>query len=256
MKKFFQILGVCSILVFSFYYTDKIALLVEQKNPVLQEIKNKKESLKVKSVNATIVDDSIIPGISGSVVNVEKSFQKMKSLNAYNEYYLVYDEVKPVISLNDNKDKIIVSGNKSKNQVSLIIANNPDLINYFSGYKVNLLVNKDNYFKTSKYELINNETNKKLFNQVNTLLDKDNLNKNLCILNDYNKKLCLENDNYLVKPSLKLTHSSIIKVKNSLENGSIILIDKSAKKEDIAILLKQIEFQDLEIVYLSQLLKE
>ena len=256
MKKFFQILGLVSILVFSFYYTDKIALLVEQKNPVLQEIKEKKESLKVKSVNATIVDDSIIPGISGSVVNVEKSFQKMRSLNAYNEYYLVYDEVKPVISLSDNKDKIIVSGNKRKNQVSLIIASDSNLINYFSAYKVNLLVNKDNYFKTNQFELINNENNKKLFNQVNTLLDKDNLNKKLCILNDYNKKLCLENDNYLVKPSLKLTHSSIIKVKNSLENGSIILIDKSAKKEDIAILLKQIKFQDLEIVYLSQLLKE
>lgn len=256
MKKFFQIIGVCSILVFSFYYTDKIALLVQSKNPVLQTINEKKNVLETKAVNATINDNYIIPGISGSKVNVEKSFLNMKSLDKYDEYYLVFDEILPTISLQNNKDKIIISGNKNKNQVSIIIENDEKLISYFNKYKVNLLVNKDNYNESKKFELINNEQELKLFNQVNTLLDKDKLNKHLCLFNDNNQKMCLENANYLIKPSLTLDNNSIIEVKNSLENGSIILIKKSAKKEDIAILLKQLQFQDLDIVYLSELIKE
>ena len=102
MKKFFQILGLCSIMVFSFYYTDKIAFLIQQKNPVLKEIKEKEADLKIPSTNATIIDDYIIPGLAGSKVNIEKSFLNMKPLNEYNEYYLVYDEIKPTISLQNN----------------------------------------------------------------------------------------------------------------------------------------------------------
>lgn len=256
MKKFFQILGLCSIMVFSFYYTDKIAFLIQQKNPVLKEIKEKEADLKIPSTNATIIDDYIIPGLAGSKVNIEKSFLNMKPLNEYNEYYLVYDEIKPTISLQNNKDKIIISGNKKQNKVSLVLEYNEKTLNLLNGYKVNLLINKDNYSPNTNFELINNESNSKLYRQVNTLLDKDKLNKNICVLNEYNKKNCLEDDNYLIKPSLTLTASSIIEVKNALENGSIIFIDKTAKLEDIKILLKQIKFQDLDIVYLSELIQE
>ena len=223
MKKFFQILGICSILVFSFYYTDKIALLVQNKNPVLKEIKKRQKDFQKASVDATVMNEYIIPGISGSVVNVSKSFLKMKPLNEYNEYYLVYDEVSPKISLENNKDKIIISGNKSKNQVSLIIDNNKEVMNLLNKVKADVLVTKETYNSKIAFELINNETTKKLFKQVNTLLDKDKLNKNICVLNNYNKKMCLENDNYLIKPSLTLNASSIIDVKSSLSNGSIIL---------------------------------
>ncbi len=256
MKKFFQILGICSILVFSFYYTDKIALIVQEKNPVLKEIRAKGKDLQVNSVDATVMNEYIIPGLSGSKVNIEKSFLNMKSLNEYNEYYLVYDKITPKVSLQDNKDKIIISGNKKNNKVSLVLEYNEEIMKLLSAYKVDLLINKDNYINNTSFELINNETSSKLYKQVNTLLEKDKLNKNICLLNDYNKKICLEDENYLIKPSLILNASSIIEVKNALENGSIILIDKQAKIEDIKILLKQIKFQDLDIVYLSELIKE
>ena len=119
MKRFFQILGICSILVFSFYYTDKIALIVQEKNPILQEIKSKENELLIDSKDATVVNNFIIPGIKGSKVNVEKSFNKMKSLNAFNEYYLVYDDVKPSISIEDNKDKIIIKNKQLDDVVEL-----------------------------------------------------------------------------------------------------------------------------------------
>ncbi len=256
MKKFFQIIGVISILIFSFYYTDKIAVIVQSKNPILKNIKEKKDEYTVSSIDATIEDDYIIPGLAGSVVNVEKSFIKMKNKNIYDEYDLVFDEITPKVSLENNKDKIIISGNKQKKQVAIIIEYNKNLINYFENYNVNLLINKEQYSNDYNLELINNEINSKLYKQVNLLLDKDKLNKNLCLYNENNKDLCLKSNNYLIKPSLTLTSSSIIEVKNNIENGSIILIKDNAKLEDVKILLKQIKFHDLEIVYLSELIKE
>lgn len=256
MKKFFQILGICSILVFSFYYTDKIALFVQEKNPILKEIKNNKDSLKIDSKDATVINEYIIPGISGSEVNVKKSFYNMKSLNSYNEAYLVYDEISPKISIDNNKDKIIISGNKEKKQIAIVLEYKDTLIKQFNNLNVDLLINKDNYPQNTNFELINNEVLTKSFNQVETLLNNDKINKKLCLLNKNNKDLCFNNQNYVIKNTHKLEANNIIDVKNSLENGSIILITKSAKITDIKILLKQIEFQDLDIVYLSDLIKE
>ena len=244
MKRFFQILGICSILVFSFYYTDKIALIVQEKNPILQEIKSKENELLIDSKDATVVNNFIIPGIKGSKVNVEKSFNKMKSLNAFNEYYLVYDDVKPSISIEDNKDKIIISGNKSKKQISVIIEYNEDLI-----------INKNNYDKNIKFELINNEKDVKKFKQVETLLNNDKINKKLCLYNQSNQDICKSKGNYIIKNTHYL-NDNIYDIKNTLENGSIILIKKDTNLKDIKILLNQIKFQDLEIVYLSDLIKE
>lgn len=255
MKRFFQILGICSILVFSFYYTDKIALIVQEKNPILQEIKSKENELLIDSKDATVVNNFIIPGIKGSKVNAEKSFNKMKSLNAFNEYYLVYDDVKPSISIEDNKDKIIISGNKSKKQISVIIEYNEDLINYFRNYKIDLLINKNNYDKNIKFELINNEKDVKKFKQVETLLNNDKINKKLCLYNQSNQDICKSKGNYIIKNTHYL-NDNIYDIKNTLENGSIILIKKDTNLKDIKILLNQIKFQDLEIVYLSDLIKE
>lgn len=255
MKRFFQILGICSILVFSFYYTDKIALIVQEKNPILQEIKSKENELLIDSKDATVVNNFIIPGIKGSKVNVEKSFNKMKSLNAFNEYYLVYDDVKPSISIEDNKDKIIISGNKSKKQISVIIEYNEDLINYFRNYKIDLLINKNNYNKNIKFELINNEKDVKKFKQVETLLNNDKINKKLCLYNQSNQDICKSKGNYIIKNTHYL-NNNIYDIKNTLESGSIILIKNDTNLKDIKILLNQIKFQDLEIVYLSDLIKE
>ena len=105
-------------MVFSFYYTDKIALMVQSNNPIMKQINQEKEKHEEKSVNAIINEDKIIPGKNGLTINVEKSFSAMKSFNAFNSYYLIYDQVKPDISLNDNKDKIITNGNLSNKNIS------------------------------------------------------------------------------------------------------------------------------------------
>ena len=65
LKKYFEYLGLALIMVFSFYYTDQIATIVLNKNPLMQEINQEKENFEVKSVNAIIEGDYITPGLNG-----------------------------------------------------------------------------------------------------------------------------------------------------------------------------------------------
>jgi len=62
-------------------------------------------SNKIKEVNAYIEDDTIIPGMSGKEININKSFNNMKEYNTFVEDYLVYDNIIPIITLEDNIDK-------------------------------------------------------------------------------------------------------------------------------------------------------
>ena len=151
MRKYYQYLGLAFIMVFSFYYTEKIALIVLDKNPLMQSIREEKEEFEVDYVNAVILGDYIIPGINGLEVNVRASFYEMQELDVFNEYYLVYEQISPEVSLEDNKDKIIKQGNRKLRQVTFILANESDISEYLRSnhYKVNLLVDIDSYEKSS-----------------------------------------------------------------------------------------------------------
>ena len=113
MKKLYKPIGLIAIMLFSFYYTEKIAIIMQNKSPIMQTIKTIEDAYFVNASNASIKDNYIIPGIMGRMVNATKSFVNMKAFGIFNEYYLIFDDVKPEISLEDNKDKIIKEG-KSK----------------------------------------------------------------------------------------------------------------------------------------------
>ena len=142
-------LGLAIIMVFSFYYTEKIALIVLNKNPLMQSIHEEKENYEEEFVNAFIEGDYIIPGINGLEVNTRESFYNMQELDMFNEYYLVFDQVKPEISLQENKDKIIYQGNSKLKKVSLILSEEGKISEYLKAnqYKASLLVDLDTYKK-------------------------------------------------------------------------------------------------------------
>ena len=209
-------------MVFSFYYTEKIALIVLDKNPLMEEIHTFCEDYEVDSVDAVIQGDYIIPGINGLEVNARESFYGMQELNVFNEYYLVYDQVTPEVSIEDHKDKIIKQGNAKLKQVSLILSSE----------------------KTDAFDSLENTLN----------LNKEN--KHICVLDDGNYEVCLKNKNYLVEPTLKLSATNYIDVKNHLNSGCIILICDNAKLEDVKLLLKEIKYKGYDVVYLSELISE
>ncbi len=256
MGSFFKWFSLIAIMLFSFYYTEKIALLVQKENPLRIKIEEIKSSYEVESVNAIIEDKYIIPGLNGEQVNVDKSFINMKSFGDFNKYYLIYDKVKPSVSLTNNLDKIIKKGNSKKKEVSIIIENISEHKSYFinNNIKINLLVDNSNVINNSFFEQINVDNDN--FTKVNDYLDRNNMNKKICILNNKNYEICKENKYYIVDVSLRLNNSNIIEIKNSLENGSIIYIDKDTNLDYIKLLLKYISNQGLSVALLSNLISE
>ena len=143
MKKLKYILTIIAIIL-SFYFTDKLMILVDNKNPLMQTIIKEETNYNIKPVNAEIKDNTIIPGLNGKKVNRHKSLIKMEEFSKFNEIYLKYDEITPDISLKDNKDKIIVKGNKLKNKVALIVEENTLIENYLNdnNIKYSYILNK------------------------------------------------------------------------------------------------------------------
>ena len=254
--KYFKIIGILSLLVFSFYLTDYVTNLALESNPLIKSIENESDNYLVSSVNATIENNTIIPGIKGKKVNVMESYINMKDFKAFNENYLIYDYFSPEISLNDNLDKVIISGNKKIRQISLLIDNNKEIIDYLNKneIKYSKLLNVDEPIDYN--ENINIESDTKLFNDLDTLLNKKDLNKKICIIDYSNIDNCIKKKYYLVKPSITIKNNTISNNIKEIENGSILLIDDNLTLDNLKIILNKINNMDLKIVYLSEIIKE
>ena len=255
MKKY-QYLGVICILLFSFFYAEKIADLTLKKNKVYQSIENNKENYRIESVSAIIDGDYIIPGLYGAEVNTKKSYYKMKKLNSFNSKYLVYTWIIPKDSIKDNINKIIIRGNKYKNQVAIIVNNNDAAIKYLlsNNIKVSILVNYNNYSNYKNVELINNDTNN--YNKMENILNKMHHNTNICYLNEKIEDICRRNKKYLVKSNLIVNNQSFINIKNNITNGDIYYLESNLKVENLELLINSIKFKDLDMVYVSELISE
>ncbi len=256
MKKYYEYFGLALIMVFSFYYTDKIATIVLNKNPLMVTIKQEAEHYNVDSVNAIIDGEYITPGVNGLMVNAKESFLCMQELNEFNNYFLVFDQKKPEISVDNHKDKIIKSGNRKSKKVAIVLETENDITTYFknNNLKASMLVKLDTYKKNSNLEVINNEVEG--FKSLENTLNLNKENKNICVVNEDNLDVCRKHKNYLVSPSIILTSNNFLDVKKELDSGSIIFVSKSAMIKDIMMLIREINYKDLEIVYLSELISE
>lgn len=256
MKNLFKYIGIGSLLLFSFYYTEKMSKVVMNNDNLVKEIKENSTNFEILPVSAVIEDEYIIPGLNGYTVNVLKSYDNMRFLDNFNSYYLEYDIIKPSISLDNNKDKIIKYGNKSKNSVAIIIKDNLDIINYVKEKKINItrIVNKDTFFKDANYEQINGDVEN--YYIVEKLLKKVNINHNICYVEKDIYNICKENKKYLIEASITQTKYNLSNIKDNIKSGYIIYINDNVSVTDFKILVRQIYYQDLNIIYLSDLIKE
>jgi len=256
MKNLFKYIGITAILLFSFYYTEKMSNIVINNSSLMLEINDNSGQYNVLPVSAIIEDDYIIPGLNGYSVNVLKSYNNMKFLDNFNSYYLEYDVVSPKISLQNNKDKIIKYGNQNKNAVSILLKDNIDVINYSQEKNISItrLVNYKTYNNNAYYEQINNDYIE--YKKVETMLNNSNINKNICYVNDDILDICIENEKYLVEESIVLNNYNLSSVKSMIKGGYIIYINDNVSLTDYKILVRQIYYQDLDIVSLSDLIKE
>lgn len=264
MKKIISYIGILSFVCFSFYYTDKVINYINNKDPLMEEINSKSTMYEIMPVNAITDSDTIIPGINGIKVNIEKSYNNMKLNKIFREDLLIYDTLLPKSSLNNNKNKYIISGNKNKNNIAiLIILNIKDIDKLSNIDNLNIFINHNDLTISNIIKLKNNEVytygnngkySKEVLINDNSIINRiSNNNSIYCLTKEKNIDVlnnCNNENMFIIIPSLK---GDYVNIKNNIENGSIILLDNI---DQIDIIIKYIKGKGYNIVPLSILLKE
>lgn len=274
MKKAFKYFGIITLICFSFFYTDKVMMVVSEIDPLKIQITNIKDSLKLSVNEAIVTSDTIIPGTNGREVNIDKSYKQMKKSDIFNINLIKYDVITPEYTLKDNLDKYIIQGNVNKKSISILFIINSD--NNFDKI-INILNNKNvvaNFFVEYKY--LNNNINKirKISNHniysyqdnytYDTLLISNNIIKRVsnnepkyCLVKEKNKNnlnVCSYTDMYTVMPNLNGSYNEI---KTKLENGSIILFDTTSNiTNELSYMIDFIISKGYNILSLEELLTE
>lgn len=255
MNKYLRIAGILSILCFSFYFTEQAALFMRRQDPLYETILAVEEEYKEESVDAIIEDEYIIPGYSGIAINVDKSFQNMKYLGYYQASSLVFDEMKPTISVSENKDKIIQKGNPLKQSVAMILKDEM-LIAYLEemGIPYSVLTTKETvdfhraYGTKINYDFAN-------YSEVEKTLKKNKENNDLCFITKNHKEFCQEQKKTLIEESLSITKNNFSKVYNGVTSGQIIYVE-NLELSNFKLLLETIQFKGLQVIPLQDLISE
>lgn len=279
MKRVFEIIGLLSLVCFSFMVTEKTSLVVKNTDELMMKIKKEAGNFKINSMDAIINDDSIIPGISGREVDIDKSYKNMKKYGIYNEELYVYKNVLPSISIEKNKDKYIISGNPQKRAVTLIfyLENNENIDKILNtlnnnSIKANFFVN-EKWFSQNK-DLILNLINEghiignlsenldyqnSSFNYINTIIKSIGKQKNgYCYYTNKKENIdaCVLLDNYTIKP-LEIKNNYFKEIKNNLSSGSIFSFKISNQLNDeINLIINYIKSKGYEIINIDELIKE
>ena len=276
MKTFFKLTGLLVLFFFSFFYTEKVINVITEQDEIMIKIKEKEEKNNITSTNAIINKNTITPGLSGKEINIDKSYKEMKKLGTYNENMLVYTKVLPEVSINNNKNKYIRSGNKNFTEVSLIfkINKNTDLqklltlldknntkANFFISYEylekhINEIEKEKNieyynYGKNGTYNdeiiLIANNIISKKSNPANICLTETNTNNTL--------KICSENEQFTIYP--EIINGTINSIKSKINNGSIISFEvTNTTLNELPLIINYINSKGYTISLLSELINE
>ena len=281
MRKTFEVIGLISLICFSFFYTEKISTVIKENDDILKEIENVASQYKTEAINAIIDNNSIIPGINGREIDIKKSYKKMKKVNSFNSNLLVYKEIEPEISIKEVYDKYIVSGNQQKKEVSLLFLveandNVEDIVNILKQYEISSTFYTDgNWFENNNEKVIelvedgylignlgyNYKYDVSGISWMNTMLNKlGKHNKTYGYTEKEHANLhnvCKNNKSYTIKPSIIVRNNPLIEIKENLTNGSIIALEiNDITIKELPLIIEYINSKDLEIVNLEQLLDE
>lgn len=275
MNKIFYRLIIVLLMIFSFYYTNKIIEFLKEKDPIMKNIRKNSSKYHIDSIDALIINNNIIPGKVGKDIDYKKSYSKMKQYGSYNETLTVFKDVKPVVSIDNNYDKYIVSGNKEKRSIALVFrvykdTNINSLLSILDKNKVSAnffidgtyLENNILTLKSMKNHEINilsynNSYDKSLFetsiSYLENILEKD---VKYCYGEEV-LKLCSKLKLHTIKPSLVIHNNLYREVKNNIDNSIIISIDiNSYNLKELSSTIDYIKGKGYKIQLLSDLLRE
>ena len=279
MKRIIKFTGLLTLILFSFFYTDKVVEVIRENDKLMIELEQVSDNYKVNAINGIISGDKIKPGINGKKVNIEKSYKQMKEKGIFDENLIKYDKIVPKINMSHNQNKYIIGGNKERNMVSIVfILDNKKYLKKVE----DLSISKDvmiNYFVTYDY-LVDNSTNiTKMTNSefynygsdgeyspdnilfANNLISRITDNEAIYCLTKYkNEKvlnLCSENSLYTILPNIIVKNDPYSEVKKSLASGSIILMEMdNDSTTELGIIVDYIRGKGYDVVGLSKMLSE
>lgn len=281
MKKLFQIIGFISLMGFSFFYTEKTVSVVKECDDIMISIREKQNDYKKEAIDAKINKNTIVPGLSGESINLNKSYSKMKRYGKFEESLIVIRKTQPKITIEKNKDKYIVSGNKQKKMVSLIfiVDKNDELDeiikildkkevkgNFFvDGLWVEKNTNLISILIKENHNVGNLSYNRDYTDSsmiwIETIIEKIGKQKiGYCYNEEENKealKICELNDNYTIRPNIIVKNNPYIKVKQNLDSGSLISFKINDQLiEELPIIINYIKSRGYTIETLDKHLKE
>lgn len=244
----------------------------------MKEVISYKKAHDVKPVEPKIKDDEMILGMSGLIINEEKSYKNMKEDDTFNKQKLVYDKTKPNTSITKTYDYYITNG-ISKNMVSIIFkvnnsTNVSELLSILA--KTNVTVNffiDGSYLEKNvetAFSMVNlnseiynlgydNKYSKSMISVTNNLIESITLKDSLFCLNntknDNYKDICASKKMLTLSP--KLVNPSITDLKKDLSKGVMIVYDlDSFDTSKFNFIINVIESRGYKIKGLSKLINE
>lgn len=279
MKRLFSLIGLISLACVSFFMTEKTTTVIKNVDDIMIEIKDKYKNYERESIDAIIVDDTIIPGVKGINVDVNKSYRKMKKYGYYNDKLYVYKKIKPKISMQDHLDKYVISGNKINRNVSLIFivdsdTNIDEVLKIMNKNKVfgSFFVD-DTWFSNNNELVLNLIDQGYIIGNLSHNLDyldssfgwMDTIIKSLskqkqgfCYYTDNidNLSSCVRLKNYTIKP-IEINNNYLYEVKKNISNGMMISFKVSSGLEkELDSIINYIKSKGYNLVNINELLSE
>lgn len=264
MKKYIRYFYICLFAFFSFYYTNKVIELSHYNDNIMVSINEFASKNDYDCKEGSINNDGIILGLSGLIVDKNKSYNNMKGIG-FKKELIEYKEKECILNKKNNIDKYIISGNKEKNNISLIVDVDT------SKYYLNMLNIAEDKNVTLNF-LMNSNTIVKEINNItnhNNILFKGSSNKELNEFIDvlHNEIYCVKNNEFDVINICKDKNINSIKIinyikkdlitniKSYLNNGAIIFIEENNNNlKELSAAINYINSRGYNIVAIDDLL--
>ena len=262
MKNLLTYLGIISLTLFSFYYTNKVALMDINDDQIMMEIM-KEMSNNRKCSEGFITNEGVVLGYDGKELDKEKSYNNMR-VSGFSKELLVFNIVHCKINKKDYIDKNIIMGNTEKNAVSFLINVNKlnsslkDLENhqkiklsYIVGDKEIMKYKKD--FIEGKYEIIYKGNDKNILKEYVDITKKINITP-YCISNYVdNTKLCSKKGVNIIKGSIEIEDHVFDNGKKNTKRGNFIIIEENKKNiEELNILINYTKNKGYNILSINE----
>ena len=281
MKKVFSFIGVATIISLSIIVSEKTSTVVKNIDNLMTEIKEKQQEYTVPPINATIENNTIIPGINGKKIDVQQTYNELKKIGKFNKKYIKYQQVAPEITIENNYDKYIISGNKQKNSISLVFL----LYKEDDIKQIKQLLKKTNtqatFFVDATWLEQNSNQLKELSNLGNTIgnlsYNNDYQHMEFTMMNNiirketkqthyycYNKteneqnlNKCKQTQHYTIRPNIIIKTNPLKEIKKQIVPGSIIELPINDKtNNELELIIRYINSKGYTIKNLEEHLSE